>query len=419
MGPRPQHSSRTPPRTLLLTHPLATAPRTVSAVEGAPAERSSTNEKYAGSRHLGVLPTGCIQCREGAKLVLFVTGLCDKECFYCPVSRDKMYKDVVFANERRIHPGAWEDLLDECRLIGAKGAGITGGDPMVVPERVAEVVRVMKAEFGPSFHTHLYTSCRFDVAHLALLREAGLDEIRFHPELREYRDMPASWHDAAIREALRLGFTTLVEIPCVPGKDDDILALAHYLDQVGAHGLNMNELEFSDPNIAALKRFGYQPADDESQSVQGSRETAMEVLAAWGRTGSRFTVHFCSSPYKDAIQLMQRLRRRAERTARPFEEQTDEGTLVYGVLQPVDGESPGMLAERLRDAYEVPPEWLVVVDGRVETAPEVAEELAEAGELGALGCRAWLCEVYPTADRLEVERVPLPHRDASEGPPAA
>ncbi len=387
-----------------MAHPLATAPL----------ERVPTAQKYAGSQHVGVLPMGCIQCREGAKLVLFITGLCDKECFYCPVSRDKMYRDVMFANERPIHPGKWDDLIDECRLIGAKGAGITGGDPMVVPDRVCETLRVLKAEFGPEFHTHLYTSCAFDIAEIAKLKEAGLDEIRFHPELREYKRMTESWHDAAIKEAIRVGLTTNVEIPAVPGKEADILALCEYLDDVGAEGLNMNELEFSEPNIQNLKRFGYTPMDDESQSVAGSRETALSVLEQWRAKGSKFTVHFCSSPYKDAIQLMQRLRRRAERTARPFEEQTEEGTLVLAILRSIEGESLGEIAETLRAEFEVPAEWLLIDGDRLYTHPAVAEELAEEGVLAELGVEGWLSEVYPTADRLEVERVPLGQGDEEE-----
>ncbi len=382
-----------------MAHPLATQ-----------VQHPLASDKYAGSQHTGILPMGCIQCREGAKLVLFVTGLCDKECFYCPVSRDKMYRDVMFANERPIHPGQWDDLIDECEMIGAKGAGITGGDPMVVPDRVCEVLRVLKAEFGPDFHTHLYTSCSFDIAEIAKLKAAGLDEIRFHPEVREYKDMANGWHHAAIQEALRVGLTTNVEIPAIPGKEEDILALCAYLEDVGAAGINMNELEFSDPNIANLKRFGYQPMNDESQCVEGSRETALAVVDAWRRrrqeTGSRFTVHFCSSPYKDAIQLMQRLRRRADRTQRPFEEQSEEGTLLYGVLLPKDGR-PGELAERLRAEYEVPADWIVVTGDRVETAPAVAQVLAEDDQLEILGVEAWISEVYPTADRLEVERTPL------------
>ncbi len=389
-----------------------------------PLAEHGLGEKYAGSRHVGVLPLGCIQCREGAKLVLFITGLCDKECFYCPVSRNKMYRDVMFANERPVHLGDWSAMLDECRLIDAKGAGITGGDPMVVPDRVVEALRVLRAEFGPQFHTHLYTSCAFDLQWIAKLKEAGLDEIRFHPDSRDYANMQKSWHDSAIREALRVGLTTTIEIPCIPGKADDIVAMATYLEEVGAHGLNMNELEFSDPNIANLKRFGFKPANDETQSVAGSRDTALEVLEKWkarqGKVGdsgtergaSSFALHFCSSPYKDAIQLMQRFRRRAANVARPFEEQGEEGTLTFGVLHPNAGVEAGEVAERLRAEFEVPAEWVAVVGDRVETAPWVAEELAaDEGLLEELGVKAWLSEVHPTADRVEVERTPLPLRD--------
>lgn len=390
-----------------------------------PLAEHGLGEKYAGSRHLGVLPMGCIQCREGAKLVLFVTGMCDKECFYCPVSREKMYRDVMFANERAIHPPQpgeapathWAALFDECDLIGAKGAGITGGDPMVKPERVREVCMALKARYGPSFHIHLYTSCAFDLKWIPILKSAGLDEMRFHPDVRDYERMPESWHHAAIAKAIEVGLTTTIEIPCIPGKEQGIVELAKYLEQVGAHGLNMNELEFSEPNIANLKRFGYQPANDETQSVAGSRDTALKVLEAWkqhqaGRKPGSFAVHFCSSPYKDAIQLMQRFKRRATNIQRPFEEQTDEGTLVFGVLKPGPGMDAGELAERLRSDYEVPAEWVMVQDGHVETAPWVAEELADDDDAREdLGCTFYLSEVHPTATRIEVERTPLPHQD--------
>jgi len=389
-------------------------------------------ERYAGSRHLGVLPDGCAQCREGAKLVLFVTGNCDKHCVYCPVSDARMYKDVMFANERALHvppsqatadDPAWADLFDECDLIGAKGAGITGGDPMTVPQRVCDALRALKARYGPTFHTHLYTSCAFDLAWVQRLKDAGLDEIRYHPDLDDYACMDASWHAPAVREALRVGLTTTLEVPCVPGKEPDLLALARWAEAAGCHGLNMNELEFSEPNIAKLKGLGFAVADDESQRVAGSRETGLAVLDAWrkdatakgtmgaSRGTSGFAVHFCASAYKDAIQLMQRFRRRASRTARPFEEQTDEGTLVFGVLRPKSGgPALGDLAETLRTAYEVPLDWVAVVGDRVETSPAVAEELADAGELETLGVEAWLSEVHPTATRLEVERTPLPAR---------
>ena len=47
----------------------------------------------------GTLPKGCQMCVKGQKLVLFVTGLCPRNCFYCPISEKKHKKDVVYADE--------------------------------------------------------------------------------------------------------------------------------------------------------------------------------------------------------------------------------------------------------------------------------------------------------------------------------
>src|SRR5881628_3489363 len=51
-------------------------------------------ERPFGGFARGALPVGCRQCTDGSKMVLFVTGICSFHCFYCPVSDEKMYKDV-------------------------------------------------------------------------------------------------------------------------------------------------------------------------------------------------------------------------------------------------------------------------------------------------------------------------------------
>src|SRR5207249_4350985 len=104
-------------------------------------------------------------------------GICSFHCFYCPVSDEKMYKDVVFADEKRVTRD--EDVLEEAHAIRATGAGITGGDPLDAVERTCRYIRLLKDEFGTKFHTHLYTMST-DPGKIRMLADAGLDEIRFH-----------------------------------------------------------------------------------------------------------------------------------------------------------------------------------------------------------------------------------------------
>src|SRR3989339_1595831 len=112
------------------------------------------NEYY--SYNQGELPKGCQYCVKGEKVVIFVTGLCPRKCYFCPVSDQKYGHDVQFANEREIKE--IEDIIAEIKAMKAKGAGITGGDPLMKVDRVCEYILQLKKDFGNEFHVHLYTS---------------------------------------------------------------------------------------------------------------------------------------------------------------------------------------------------------------------------------------------------------------------
>src|SRR3989304_6206461 len=123
--------------------------------EAASSETVTPADRPYGSRIQGRLPVGCAQCTEGPKMVLFVTGLCSFHCFYCPVSDEKMYRDVVFADEKRVERD--EDVLAEARATRAKGAGRRGGGPVEALDRTCHYIRLLKSEFGEEFPPHLYT----------------------------------------------------------------------------------------------------------------------------------------------------------------------------------------------------------------------------------------------------------------------
>ena len=108
-------------------------------------------------------------------------------------------------------------------------------------------------------------------------------------------------------------------------------------------------------------------------------------------------VHFCSSAFKDGVQLRRRLVRRAMHISEAYQQVTEDGTLIRGFVR---GE-PDATVARLKD-LGVPEDMLHPMDDRVEVAPWMLERIAPDLEQ-----KAWLSEQYPTADGLEVERTPL------------
>jgi uncharacterized protein len=347
-----------------------------------------------GSLVRGPLPQGCVLCEKGAKLVLLVTGKCAAGCYYCPLSSEKAGRDVIFADELRVRRTA--DIFLEARLIDAEGTGITGGDPLCAPARTLRFIRALKRRFGRGHHIHLYTSGRFPARLLGRLSGAGLDEIRFHPEPSTWARFEGTKTAALMREALGTGMAVGAEVPAIPGRENELALLSGSLDRLGAGFLNLNELEYSETNFRRLNAQGFSVRDDLSAGVLGSEAAARQVAAAFD---GEMTVHYCSSGFKDGVQLRRRIMRRARNVVRPFEAITPDGTLVKGII-----EGPPSVLLRLRREHGVPAA-LSVYDRkrrRSELSTRDAERVA-----GAFPGKAFIVEVYPTADALEVERTPL------------
>jgi uncharacterized protein len=366
-------------------------------------------ETFQGSRHLGILPTGCMQCRQGAKMVLFVTGICPSDCFYCPVSEAKIDHDVVFANERKLDAESddalFAGLFEEVEATSAWGTGVTGGDPLADVDRTARMIKALKERFGNDHHIHLYTQQFAREGVLRQLKEAGLDELRIHPHEWLWSRFEETPYKRMVEESLSLGMTTGIEIPCIPGREHEILHLASTAKRLGCAFLNMNELEYSEVNAQNLRERGHDLVGDEDNRVKGSMQTGYGVIQQAREEVPGFTVHFCSSRFKDGTQLTKRFGRRRKRVAKPYMEHTEDNTLIYGILQ---GEQEALIEahERLLTQYEVPLEWLGLraePTPRLEIAPWVLEEVYE----DFLDLEPTLVEEYPTSDRMEVERIPL------------
>ncbi|MGB2825234.1 MAG: radical SAM protein [Thermoplasmata archaeon] len=350
-----------------------------------------------GAAYTGRLPNGCVLCEKGAKLVLFVTGKCARRCVYCPISHQKKGKDLFFANEMRIERAS--QAVKEAKLMDALGTGITGGDPLISLDRTVNAIRTLRKAFGDDHHIHLYTSVA-DPRSIRRVARAGLDEIRFHPPTGMWKRLPRSGFSGAVGVARKHGMSVGLEVPAVPGHEDGLRAVIAFADEEGLDFVNLNELEFSETNWRALTRLGMGTRGDVSSGVAGSEELAMGFL----REEHPTPLHYCSSAFKDGVQLRRRITRRGRNVRRPHEILTEDGTLLKGV---VETDRPVQVMRMLTRDYEVPPEllWRDMEKSRLEVAPWVLEEIASELEL-----ETFLVEEYPTADRLEVERMPLRRR---------
>ncbi len=367
------------------------------------------------SRRIGPLPKGCRLCVRGAKLVLLATGACQMRCWYCPLSERKKNRDVVVANEWWVESD--RDILREAELCEAEGAGITGGDPLCRLVRTVRYIRLLKRRFGRGFHIHLYTTTRLATPKaLKRLHEAGLDEIRFHPEFISGKpDLKP------LKEALKHRWDVGCEIPVIPGYMRQTKEFIKAIDALGVRFLNLNQFEVSETNAYGLETRGYAAESDISFAVKGSGRMADRLLA-WCAKNTRLRVHYCTVRLKDAVQLRRRMIRRARNVAMEYDIVTGEGLLVRGALyhgktvpaygygRALDAVRPVSkarilaslkdAARRLRREHGLPA-GLMEVDARrlrILTGAWVAEELAS--DARNLGLKPAVVEEYPTWDGL-------------------
>jgi len=337
-----------------------------------------------------MISEGCEQCAKGGKLVLFVYGYCDqRDCFYCPLGENRKNVEQVYANERPVESDA--DVLEEADRMDALGASVTGGEPQEAMGRTTRYLSLLKEEYGEDFHTHLYTGITGGRENMRRLSEAGLDEIRFHPPYEQWGDLHGTEWEEILYIAREEGLTPAFEIPGIRPETE----FMDFLDEGAADFCNINEFEMSHGNYRRMQKEGFELREGHMSAVEGvddgersPREAILDVM------GDHEKVYFCTSVFKDAAQHRRRLKRMARSLRRPFDDVTDDGTLVYGKTWA----DPERLA-----ALGVPEEYYTVKSDHVEVAWWLLEEMVEDGDLD----EGEIVEQVPTYDGTVVERTPV------------
>lgn len=365
----------------------------------------------------GKVAKGCRYCVQGKKSVIFVTGFCSRNCVFCPTSDSKNNHDVTYINERPVQnkdeTAMLNEIIEEAKKHRACGAGLTGGDPLVKIDRTIKIIQAFKQEFGNDFHCHLYTIFPLvNVPNLKKLYDAGLDEIRFHPDL----DDDKQWDRLSL--ARTFDWDVGVEIPVIPGKEKETKKLIDFIsDKVDF--LNLNELEIADNSRNTLLKQGFKTKDQLSYAVLGSEKMAKELMHYVQDKKYTFSVHFCTAKLKDKVQLANRIKRMGKYTRQPFEKLTKEGLLERGIIyleeltsqygsQKVSSLSVKQKKQYLTKLKKIQKQLHIdsphksVLDEkkiRIVTSPRIARKFSTfEGILCAISVE------YPTWDALEIEK---------------
>jgi hypothetical protein len=375
---------------------------------------------------LNGLADGCRQCVRGRKLVVFVTGICPKNCFYCPLSEEKKNLDVIFANERQLKS---EDetsaLIEEAKACKSLGAGFTGGDPLVKIDRTCRYIKILKKEFGKKFHIHLYTILEsLTDKRLKMLESSGLDELRVHPDIFD----DGRWKNVELlfdtNGKKRYSFDIGVEIPSIPGYETETKKLAdHFIPKIDF--LNINELEISDTNSCELVDRKFHTKDKTSYGVKGSQEMALNLVKYVEKRYPKARVHYCTCKLKDAVQLRERLKLRAENTKNIFDIITDDGTFIRGAiyvheLRPSFGyktiiknilpmertriqKELETARKNLIEEFSIPPKMLIIDEKKLRMITNIGVVRKLSKHLKSMDLVPAIVEQYPTWDQMEVD----------------
>ena len=319
---------------------------------------------------------GCSYCVKGEKLVLFVTGKCKRNCWYCSLSKKRKNKDIIFANERQCKNV--KDIIQEVKESRATSAGITGGDPLLYLSRTIKFASALKKTFGKGFHIHIYLPTRLVTGEKLRRLASCVDEVRFHPEFLINNNNTAEEIKKIKLAGLFFNKPDIgIELPLIPERKEEILDFIEGVENVIGF-VNLNEFELSDTNFNIvtknykLKEGGY--------VISGSLETGKWILKELQKRKTKLKVHLCTAELKNAHQFRNRLKRH---TILPFGKMTEDGTVIYLVVK-----GKAKMKETFYDKEKK----------RTILSESVARKLLKENKL-----KIMRIEEFPTHDRIETE----------------
>jgi len=302
------------------------------------------------------LSPGCKLCGEGQWSCLFITGLCNARCFYCPAVQQE---DETPQTQRLL----FDDPESYARYINwfnFKGVSFSGGEPLMVFDRTIRSVETIRRLCPPDVYIWLYTNGILgSEAKFRKLASAGINEIRFDLGATDY-------HLEVLKGAAACIPNVTVEIPAVPEAVEQLKELLPRLSALGVTRLNLHQLRLTAHNAGKMLPHGYTYLHGEEPTVLESELAAFELMAFVVEQGLAIGVNYCNFQFKNRFQKAGFRRKMATRLTEANEEITQNGFLRKIVAETAGVESDVALSA-LRSMAELPEQIVLYYTGRVLT----------------------------------------------------
>jgi pyruvate formate-lyase activating enzyme-like uncharacterized protein len=272
--------------------------------------------------YCGDLSPGCLRCGEGTWSCMFINGLCTTSCFFCP--QDRKMKKERLPNADGIEFDGPNSYVDFLKKFGFRGVGFSGGETMLVFEKLLLYITRIKQEFGKNIYLWVYTNGDLvNLEKLKRLKRAGLDEIRFNISARNYDLQPVELATKFIK-------TVTVEVPAIP-EDYEILKKCIFkMQKIGVNHLNIHQLSASEHNyrnfISRNYTFLHYPG---GIPILESEIMALKLIRYVVDKNIRLSINYCAACYKEEFQARGRRKRAASLLKNDYEEETDLGYIRY------------------------------------------------------------------------------------------
>lgn len=268
--------------------------------------------------HLRRLSRGCLICGQGDWSCLFINNLCTTRCFFCPQDRNIKTEQNLPKAEGIIFKNP-DDYVDYLKKFGFRGVGISGGEPLLVFEKLLLYIKKIRERLGKEFYIWIYTNGDLiNSDKLQKLKKSGINEIRFNISAKNYDLSSTALATKFIKKVS-------VEIPVIPEDYHKVKKCMSKMRSLRINYLNLHQLYATKFNYKNYIKRNYTLIHHQSFPILESELTALKLLKHALNNNLGLAINYCSCSYKDRLQGSGIRKHFASLACEDFEEITNIG----------------------------------------------------------------------------------------------